>query len=240
MMMETVININKSNSMKNILGVMKHTFKTLRITYIVEAVILVLAFFSSSFFSRFTLGLDLVPAVAIILTINFIAHLIVFSLQISKEHGNLLFLAPMKGIEFIIGHFLELILVDSFVVLFTCIMGSLNAHSVASMLIVASLGILIGLLSAHLIISGAIVIVGTYIRSTGLCVLGVIIACGIGNGIYDWLNRTIISFLPYFYLSIGRLGLIEIDIFSSILDLIALIVLQLVAAHMIDKKLDIY
>ncbi len=238
--METTININKSNPMKNIIGVMKHTFKTLRITYIIETVILALSFFSSNFLSRYTLGLDLVPTVAIILTINFIAHLIVFSLQLSKDHGNLLFLAPIKGIEFILGHFLELLLIDSFAILFAAVVGSINAHSFASMLIFSSLGILIGMLSAHLIITGAIAIVGSYIRSTGLCVLGVILACGIGNGIYDWFNKAIISFLPYFYMNIGRLGLIEIDIFSALLDLIVLIGLQLVAAHMIDKKLDIY
>lgn len=239
-MMETVFNINKSNLIRNILGVMKHTFKTLRITYVVEAVILVLAFFSSNFFSRYTLGLDLVPTITIILTINFIAHLIIFSLQISNDHGKLLFLTPIKGIEFILGHFLELLLVDSFAILFVAVVGSINAHSFASILIISSLGILIGLLSAHLIITGAIAIVGSYIRSTGLCVLGVILACGIANGIYDWLNKAIISFLPYFYMSIGRLSLIEIDIFSTLIDLVALIGLQLIAAHMIDKKLDIY
>lgn len=230
----------KQNSIKNILGVAKHTFKTLRITYIVEGIILLLAFFSSSFFSRFTQGLDLVPAISILLTINFIAHLIIFSLQISKEHGNLLFLTPINGIQFILGNFLELLFVDLIIVLVVGLVGSLNAHAFASLLIISSLGILFGLLSAHLMITAAIAIVGSFIRSTGLCVLGVVFSCLIGNGIYSWFNKTIIRFLPYFYMSIGRLGLVKIDIFSVFIDIIALISLQITAAYMIDNKLDIY
>ena len=41
-------------------------------------------------------------------------------------------------------------------------------------------------------------------------------------------------------MSIGRLGFIEIDIFSVLIDILALIGLQITAAYMIDKKLDIY
>lgn len=230
----------KQNFFKNILGVAKHTFKTLRITYIVEAVILLISLFSSSFFSRFTLGLDLVPAISILLTINFIAHLIVFSQQVSKEHGNLLFLAPIKGIEFILGHFLELLIVDLSILSIIAMVGSINAHTIASLLITSSFGILFGLLSTHLVISAAIAIVGSYIRSTGLCVLVVILSCLMGDGIYSWFNNAIISFLPYFYMNLGRLGIIEIDLFSVFIDIIALIGLQITAAYMIDKKLDIY
>lgn len=230
----------KQNSTKNIISVAKHTFKTLRITYIVEGIILLLALFSNSFFSRFTQGLDLVPTISILFTINFIAHLIVFSLQISKDHGNLLFLTPINGMQFILGHFLELLSVDFLILLIIGLVGSINAHSFASLLITSSIGILLGLLSAHLIISAAIAIVSSYIRSTGLCVFIVILICIIGEGVYGWLNRSIISFLPYFYMSIGRLGFIEIDLFSVLIDIIALIGLQIAAAYMIDKKLDIY
>lgn len=231
--------IVKQSYYKNILGIAFHTFKTLKIAYIIETIILLIGLFSNNFFSRYTMGLDLVPTVATLLTANFIAHIIVFSLQISKDHGKLLFLTPIKGIEFLAGHFLELLLVDSFIVVAAAVVGSINAHGLASMLITASLGILVGLLSAHLIITGTIAIVGSYIRSTGLCILGVILCCGFGESIYSWINNAVISFMPYFYLSIGRLGLIEIDIFSVILDILALIGLQIAAAYMIDKKLDI-
>lgn len=230
----------KQNSMKNIISIAKHTFKTLRTTYIVEGIILLLALFSNSFFSRFTQGLDLVPTISILFTINLIAHLIVFSLQISKEHGNLLFLTPINGMQFILGHLLELFGIDILILFIVGLVGSINAHSFASLLITSSMGILLGLLSAHLIISATIAIVGSYIRSTGLCVLIVILSCIIGEGIYGWFNKAIISFLPYFYMSIGRLGFIEIDIFSVLIDILALIGLQITAAYMIDKKLDIY
>lgn len=233
------ITLKNSKSFKYIIGTATHTFKSLKIIYIIEAIILLIGLFSNHFFSQFTKSLDLIPTVATLLTMNFVAHLIVFSLQVSKDHGKLLFLTPVKGIEFILGHFLELLLVDSFIIVVTSFVGSINSHSIASTLITSSLGILLGLLSAHLLLTGTIAIVSCYIRSTGLCILGVILCCSIGESIYSWINNTIISFLPYFYLSIGKLGIIEIDIFSVVIDIIALVGLQIVAAYMIDKKLDI-
>lgn len=234
-----ILKINQ-RPLKNIFAVAKHTFKTLRITYIVEGVILLIALFSSSFFSRFTQGLDLVPTVSILLTTNFVAHLIVFSLQISKDHGNLLFLTPIKGYEFLVGHFLELLAVDTFTVFVIILVGSINSGAIASLLLTASLSILVSLLSSHLVITSAITLIGTYVKSTGLCVVLVIIGCIIGNSIYSWLSKAILSFLPYFYMTLGNLRLIEIDIFSLILDILALVLLQGISAYIIDNKLDIY
>ncbi len=41
------------------------------------------------------------------------------------------------------------------------------------------------------------------------------------------------------YMTIGKYGAIELDIFAIIIDILALIILQIVAANRIDKKLDI-
>ncbi len=96
--MENKIIKNKSIKMKNIFSIAKYSFRTLRIMYLIEAIILVLALGSSSFLSKFTQGLDLIPAVSILIATNFIAHIIIFSMQLSKEYGRLLFLAPISGI----------------------------------------------------------------------------------------------------------------------------------------------
>lgn len=237
--MKNISNVPKTNNRKNIINIMKYSFRTLRLTYIIEAVILILGLCSSSLISRFTLGLDLVPTVSIALTINFIAHIILFSCQLSKDHGRLLFLTPIKGIEFILGNFLELLLVNGFIVALISIAGTVNTNGFASELSTISLTIFIGLMVGYLIITALIAIFSCYIKSTILCIFAVIFGSMFGNMIYDLLSRVILYLFPYFYLSIGRLGLIKIDIFSVILDIITLLALQIVAAYMIDKKLDI-
>ncbi|MEG1255065.1 hypothetical protein [Clostridium sp.] len=237
--MENVSNIKNINSTKNILNIMKYSFRSLRLTYIIEAVILILGLSSSTFISRFTQGFDLIPTVGIALTINFVAHIIIFSCQLSKEYGKLLFLTPIKGIEFILGNFLELLLVNGFVVVLTGMAGTVNSNGFASVLFLTSLTMLIGIMVGYLIITALIAILSSYIKSTVLCVFAVIFSCIFGNIIYDFLSKIMLYLLPYFYVSIGKLGFIEIDIFSVILDMIALVALQLVAAYMIDKKLDI-
>lgn len=230
----------KQISLKSILSIAKHTFKTLRIIYIIEGFLLALSLFSNNFFSQFTLGIDLISMVSILLTANFISHIIVFSLQISKEHGNLLFLTPINGIEFILGHLLELITINLLIITITTIVGSLNTNTFTSFLTTSSFFLFIGLITAHLIISAFICIVSSYIKNTGLCVLAVIICCGIAQSIYFIFSKVILSFLPYFYVSVNIFGTVHIDIFSVVLNIIAIVTLQLIAAYMIDKKLDIY
>lgn len=237
--MENTITKSKSIKIKNILGIAKYTFRTLRIMYLIEAVIIVLALGSSSFLSKYTLGLDLIPAISILLTMNFISHMIIFSMQLSKEYGRLLFLTPISGIDFILGNLLELVLVNLFIVMISNLGVIVNSGSVSSIVFSLSLSVSIGTTIAYLIITALIAILSSYIRSTSLCVLAVIGACIVGDIIYSFIVNMILHFLPYAYMTIGKYGAIEIDIFSVLIDTLAIIILQLVAANIIDKKLDI-
>lgn len=237
--MENTITKSKSIKIKNILGIAKYTFRTLRIMYLIEAVIIVLALGSSSFLSKYTLGLDLIPAISILLTMNFISHMIIFSMQLSKEYGRLLFLTPISGIDFILGNLLELVLVNLFIVMISNLGVIVNSGSVSSIVFSLSLSVSIGTTIAYLIITALIAILSSYIRSTSLCVLAVIGACIVGDIIYSFIANIILHLLPYVYMTIGKYGAIEIDIFSVLIDTLAIIILQLVAANRIDKKLDI-
>lgn len=237
--MENTITKSKSIKIKNILGIAKYTFRTLRIMYLIEAVIIVLALGSSSFLSKYTLGLDLIPAISILLTMNFISHMIIFSMQLSKEYGRLLFLTPISGIDFILGNLLELVLVNLFIVMILNLGVIVNSGSLSSIVFFLSLFVSVGTTIAYLIITALIAILGSYIRSTSLCVLAVIGACIVGDIIYSFIANIILRFLPYVYMTIGKYGAIEIDIFSVLVDTLAIIILQLVAANRIDKKLDI-
>ncbi len=237
--MESTITKSKSIKIKNILSIVKYTFKTLRIMYLIEAVILVLALGSSSFLSKFTLGLDLIPAISILLTMNFISHMIIFSMQLSKEYGRLLFLTPISGVDFILGNLLELVLVNLFIIIIINLGSMVNSGNYSFIILSISLSVSIGTTIAYLIITALIAIIGSYIRSTSLCVLAVIAANIVGSIIYSFIANLILHFLPYAYMVIGKSGAIEIDIFSVLIDTLALIILQFVAANRIDKKLDI-
>jgi hypothetical protein len=237
--MESTITKSKSIKMKNVLSIVKYTFKTLRIMYLIEAVILVLALGSSSFLSKFTLGLDLIPAVSILITMNFISHIIIFSMQLSKEYGRLLFLTPISGVDFILGNLLELVLVNLFITIIINLGLMVNSGNYSFIILSISLSVSIGTTIAYLIITALIAIIGSYIRSTSLCVLAVIAANIVGSIIYSFISNLILHFLPYAYMVIGKSGAIEIDIFSVLIDTLALIILQFVAANRIDKKLDI-
>lgn len=237
--MKNIITKNNSIKMKNIFNISKYTFRTLRIMYLIEAVILILALGSSSFLSKFTLGFDLIPSISLLLTINFIAHIIIFSMQLSKEYGRLLFLTPISGIDFILGNLLELVLTNSFIVIISNLNVMVNSNNMSSMIFSISLSILFGIIVGYLIITALIAILGSYIKSTALCVLAVIATWIIGDIIYSFISKLLLHLFPYWYLTIGKYGAIEVDIFSLIINLIALIVLQLIAANRIDRKLDI-
>jgi len=133
--MENKIIKNKSIKMKNIFSIAKYSFRTLRIMYLIEAIILVLALGSSSFLSKFTQGLDLIPAVSILIATNFIAHIIIFSMQLSKEYGRLLFLAPISGIDFILGNLLELIFINLFITTIVALGAMVNSGNFPSIVL---------------------------------------------------------------------------------------------------------
>ena len=237
--MENTLTKSKSIKIKNILNISKYTFRTLRIMYLIEAVILVLALGSSSFLSKFTLGFDLIPAISLLLIINFIAHIIIFYMQLSKEYGRLLFLTPISGIDFILGNLLELILTNSFIVIISNLNIMVNSNNMTSMIFSISLSILFGIIIGYLIITALIAILGSYIKSTALCVLAVIATWIIGDIIYSFISNLLLLLFPYWYITIGKYRAIEVDIFSMLINLIVLITLQLIAANRIDRKLDI-
>lgn len=240
--MKLKINMIKSNSFKNVLNITKYTFKTLKIPYIIETILLFIGLLSSLpelFIYNSLTTFNLIPLVIMIFIANFILHLIIFYQQTSKEYGALIFLTPTKGWEFILGHFLELVLVNGFILISFIIATFFSSKLLIPVVLVSLIPIVLSLLLVHLIISASIILVKTYIRNTILCILGTLFLCSVGKFIYSILRKIILSFLPYFYVRIGKLFTIEIDIFSTILGIVTIIAIQILASFMIDKKLDI-
>ena len=225
--------------MKNIVNIMKYNFKTLKILYFIELIILIISLVTGRFISMITWGWDIVALVGIVCTINFIASLILFSCQISKEYGRLLFLTEIKGVEFIIGSLLQLVSVNLLSLLLIIIVNLIGIGVVSAKILLVIIGIYIGFTVAYLIITSLIGIVYSYIKNSFFVVITTILVAVIGSFVYEVITSYILGFLPYVYMTIGNNNAIEIDIIEWILGLIVIIGLQIVLGNSIDKKLDI-
>lgn len=224
---------------KNIFGIMKYTFISLRIPYIIEAVIWCLAFIPNLFISKISHGVDLIPTISIALIINFVSHLVVLARQLSKEDGRLLSLTPVKGGELLLGNFLELLSVDLVITIIPFLWSYILSGKTPSLLISIIIPMMYGLILSYLALAPIIAIASSYIASTGLKVLAVILGSIIGNSIYDFISKGILKLLPYFYFSFDGVYSGEIDIFAFMLGLLTIVGLYIFAAHNINKKLDI-
>ncbi|MBU3103132.1 hypothetical protein [Clostridium gasigenes] len=225
--------------MKNILNIMKYSFKSLRILYFIEFLILLVGLVSGKFLSQFTGGWDVLAIVSTIATMNFISYIILFSKQISKDYGYLLFLTPIKGIEFIVGHLLGLVSANLIVIIIALIVNLINIGEINSGILQTSVTVIIGLITAYLIITALIGIFSSYIRNKFLSIIAIIIIFSIGSLIYDFITSIILSIMPYVYITIGNSNIIEIDVISSILGILTVLALQIIAGKYIDKKIDI-
>ncbi|MBU3131725.1 hypothetical protein KPL39_02835 [Clostridium gasigenes] len=225
--------------MKNILNIMKYSFKSLKILYFIEFLILLVGLVSGKFLSQFTGGWDVLAIVSTIATMNFISYIILFSKQISKDYGYLLFLTPIKGIEFIVGHLLGLVSANLIVIIIALIVNLINIGEINSGILQASVTVIMGLITAYLIITALIGIFSSYIRNKFLSIIAIIIIFSIGSLIYDFITSIILSIMPYVYITIGNSNIIEIDVISSILGILTVLALQIIAGKYIDKKIDI-
>ncbi len=225
--------------MKNILNIMKYSFKSLRILYFIEFLILLVGLVSGKFLSQFTGGWDVLAIVSTIATMNFISYIILFSKQISKDYGYLLFLTPIKGIEFIVGHLLGLVSANLIVIIIALIVNLINIGEINSGILQTSVTVIMGLITSYLIITALIGIFSSYIRNKFLSIIAIIIIFSIGSLIYDFITSIILSIMPYVYITIGNSNIIEIDVISSILGILTVLALQIIAGKYIDKKIDI-
>ncbi|MBU3087522.1 hypothetical protein KPL42_03340 [Clostridium gasigenes] len=225
--------------MKNILNIIKYSFKSLRTLYFIEFLILLVGLVSGKFLSQFTGGWDVLAIVSTIATMNFISYIILFSKQISKDYGYLLFLTPIKGIEFIVGNLLGLVSANLIVIIIALIVNLINIGEINSGILQTSVTVIMGLITAYLIITALIGIFSSYIRNTFLSIIAIIIIFSIGSLIYDFITSIILSIMPYVYITIGNSYIIEIDVISSIIGILTVLALQIIAGKYIDKKIDI-
>lgn len=175
--------------------------------------------------------------VASFLGINFIVAIIKFSLQVSKDEGNLVFMFPVKSWEFMVAKFLEFTIMQAVIVLAVLITSLLSLSSISGMIVLTSVATAFGTVVAYIAITSYIVIFASYINNTFLCVLAVIFGGGIIESIVEFINWGITRILPYVYLRIGTF--IEIDIIDTLLNAVWIILLVVIGIKHLNKKLDI-
>lgn len=222
--------------MRNIGNVIKYSMRGLRNLYIVEGILLVLSFIGGGFITRFTMGFDSMAMLSIIVVGNFIAHIIVFSCQISKEYGKLLFLTPIKASEFIIAKILELGIVQLVVVGVNTLGVIINGGKAQEILFISiSLGL--SLLVAYIIIISLTIIYGTYFNSVALVIVLVILSMNFGGIILGFLTNRLFRVLPYMYLRFGFF--VEINVFEFLIFGGVILTLIMFAKKLLDRRLDI-
>ncbi len=224
------------NFMRNIGNVIKYSIRGLRNLYIIEVILLVLSFIGGSFITRFTMGFDTIAMLSIIIVGNFIAHIIVFSCQVSKDYGRLLFLTPIKGSEFIIAKILELGIVQLVVIIINTLAVIINGGKVQEILFISiSLGLT--LLLAYIIIISLIIIYGSYFNSVALVIVSIILSINFGGIILGFLTNRLFRVLPYIYLRFGLF--MEINLFEVLIYGGVVLALVMFAKKLLDTRLDI-
>ncbi|MGG7177828.1 hypothetical protein ACQPU1_09555 [Clostridium paraputrificum] len=226
--MKNIINILKYNGynskgfVKSLLGIC--------ILFIVMKLIKIPIIYST--------GIEIAVA-STILGINFIISIVRTSLQLSKEEGRLLFLAPIKGREYIIAKYLEFIInqvvTGGVVVLATQFLGA--PANILSISIMSISAIIVGTTTLYVIITSFIVITASYTSSTPICIIGTIIATITFISIGDIITFMINKFVPYVYLIIN--DTIEIGIVSLAVSLLGILILIIVSIKHFDNKFEI-
>lgn len=229
----------KNLDFSNVKGVVKYSFLGLKERYIVQVVFLGLVAILNVFIGKYTMGLEFIPVLAIGFTINLIGTLSIFNKQLSKEYGRLMFLAPINGLEFVLGNILQMFLANLSIGVMCILWASIFAGFVPQMLTSMVISMVFGFLSIYLVLSSGFVIASRYINNSGLKVFLVLIFSMLGTAVFYRILFIILKAFPYIYISLSGWINCNIDIFKLLFTLLALISLQFVAINFIDNKLDI-
>lgn len=223
--------------MKNIVNIIKFDIINKKVQLIIEgAVILFFIIQLSTFWSWIPSQYTFIPVISVILLISLISAIVKFMKSISSEEGRLLFLAPIKGWEFLVAKYIGF-LIEGIVLVLLTIIGTAISGGELGMLSVTSISILWGFLILLILITTLTIIYKSYFKSTGICVLLTVITMAIFWGIISIVELICYIALPSVYLIIG--DFLEINLFNSFIDIAIFAGLIYMSINRIDKKLDI-
>lgn len=222
--------------MDSTINIIKYNLKEQKNIFIIESTIL-LVFTILSFIvpNWVTVSVFMIPSISTMLAVNFIIGIIRYSRCISSEEGRILFLAPIKGWEYMLAKNLEFIVIQLSVIVLACLGTALSGTSVTLVGIVGiSTGF--GLTIAFILITAFIPIVSSYVHLTLLKVVMTIIAL-IVYSIWTIIIEVLAYLMPYIYMEIGNFT--RINLISALINLISFSVIIWISIYHIDNKLDI-
>lgn len=224
--------------MKELVKLISHDLKYEK-KFLVNMIIVAIVSIACSIISigNFSLSIFLMPYLEVMLIVFFIYDIVIFCKNLSKESGNFLFLAPIKGKQYILATYIEYLLrtiILNLIVIGSVFLFNNNALNV-KVYIITGIATMFGLLICLIFITCGIVICSSFISINGLNIACCIVFPMIIFSVIG-LFQKIFMYIPYIYLNVNG---IEVNLCFSILSLAFIVYLILFSAKLIDKKLDI-
>lgn len=221
----------------NIKNIIKYNLKEQKNLFIIEgSVILIFTIVAFVLPRWFSLSVMMIPAVSTILTVNFIIGIIRFTQGISGDEGRRLFLAPIKGWQYMLAKCLEYIVIQVLVIII-CYIATIISGNSGSLVAIVGLSTGFGLTIAYIFIIAFIPIVSSYFRNNFVRVL-MIIAAFVIYGVFSFIIEILTyNTLPYVFMEIGNF--MEINLISTLFNFASFGAIIWSAIYHIDNKLDI-
>ncbi|WP_027633872.1 hypothetical protein [Clostridium hydrogeniformans] len=238
------------------LKILKYSLKEYKWVYIAEALGII----------AFTIGTNLSEDInikvitsflSIVMFVNFIMQIMLFSFQLSTERGRMLFMAPIKGKSFFVSKVVEFFAANTFIILsgvFILAISSLGNNELSSGLlrfIYENFGNMLKLSTIYFIIISLITLVGS-ITNNGLVVVlssiigNLIITLGLGKlnhlcniWFEDYIYKVSYNDSTKVFYSVGDIMNSSLNLVYIGLTIIIIGGLIYFSSKILDKKLDI-
>ena len=229
--------------MENTINIIKYSIKNYKLLYIVEAIIIGIAFLTGivneGIVSNFISSATVMGISMMVIIINTVAQVVLFTKQINKEQGYLFFAAPINGKQFIVAKIIEVIGVYLMIFIIN-ILYLLIKFGLNNLFVQHGFTAIYGAFSYVtwiVVLLFFIAIVNSYIASTGLRVLAILALEVIGMPIYSTVISLIVYILPY--INIVTEGGKRYNIIEIAINFVAIILLGVYCAKRIDNNLNI-
>lgn len=223
--------------MNNILNIIKLDIKNKKVQLIIEAAVILFFTIQFSVFGRWIPSeVTFIPIICVILLVNLISSIVKFMKCISTEEGRLLFMAPIKGWEFLCAKYMEFFIEGLLLIIITAI-GTLISGGKITLLMMSSLSIIKGFLIFFILVTTLEIVFKSYFSNNGVCIILTTVSMALFGGMLSILQLIHYIALPSIYIIIGET--IELNLFNVFVEIIAFGILIYMAVYHVDKKLDI-
>lgn len=223
--------------MRNIISIIKYDFKSQKTQIIIQMGILIFlvlqSFWGNSWFPA---EFKFIPIVSIFLLINLIVSIVKYIRGITTDEGRLLFMAPIKGWEYVLSKYIEYI-VASVIIALIALIGVILGDGSSQLYIISSVGMIFGFTGILILITSFATIYNSHFNKKSVSVILTIVSLVLYGLVVSILQIAGLFVFPRVYMIVGNF--FEINIFESIIEILSICILVYLNIYHIDKKLDI-